>query len=154
MTQEKSTLPGEIYSYATGLDAVGQEGHLHAACLRHIAAYDFDGRVIADASEDGALAKRVVATTLQNPLTLPHYNWHIKPATIKFNGRELPAPLRVAPKEGTIVWLVSLGMAFHREWKRPEIYEDDWIAAGRLHLTEAAAREWVDALGELMRGKL
>lgn len=75
-------------------------------------------------------------------------DWRIKPRTIRFNDKELPEPLRVAPPDGATGWLVCFDGVVRCEYRDTAV----GLTAGRLHLTKSDAQAWVDALGGLMRG--
>lgn len=72
-----------------------------------------------------------------------------KPRTININGIDVPEPLRVAPENGVMVWMVVVSMETSVTSYR--YYSSDpcftrCIIRGVLHLTEQAARTHAEAL--------
>jgi hypothetical protein len=60
--------------------------------------------------------------------------------TITIGGVELPRPEVEEPEEGQTVWLLGIdGVIRSITWTGLEVI---WLAAGRIHLTEARAQAW------------
>ena len=71
-----------------------------------------------------------------------------KPRTININGFEVPEPLRVAPKLGTVYympWLPSETLITGICWANDE-YDNRMLSRGLVHLTEKAAALHAQAL--------
>lgn len=73
------------------------------------------------------------------------WSFRVMPRTISINGVEVPEPLRVAPEEGTTVWLVILPTQSNHRWSG-NANDLAWLGYGLLHATEEAARAHAEAL--------
>lgn len=83
-----------------------------------------------------------------NPLWSGHRQYRRKPRTITINGREVPEPMREAPKVGDVVYLVNITgdhvfVAF--TWVA-DFMDAKWIQRGLVHSTEDAAIAHAEAL--------
>lgn len=82
---------------------------------------------------------------LQELQFLSNHNYRLKPRTININGFEVPEPVRVAPNEGTLYFVLELPDVFENHWNGvPE--EISWLQAGLIHLTREAAEKHAEAL--------
>jgi hypothetical protein len=80
-----------------------------------------------------------------HPKWVKQFNYRRKQKTININGFEVPEPLRVAPKEGTMVYIVSITSG------HPECYcwlnnYNQLIEKGICHLTIEASNIHTKAL--------
>lgn len=131
--------------YNAHIDNKSTTEHPHAECLRHIAEHKFDGRVVT-LTQGGCLC----ASPACNPLSRPDLSWFIKPATVVVNGKQLPEPLRVAPKPGTTVFRIAFSPIQSFKFSGTVI---EPLNLGVLHRSEADVQAWITALTDLMRGK-
>lgn len=73
--------------------------------------------------------------------------YRVKPRTITVNGVEVPEPLREAPAEGSLFWMVSLLDAEPSvvQWSTSRTYMR-CLERGLLHATQKNAQAHIDAL--------
>lgn len=80
------------------------------------------------------------------PLTFnPKVEYRRKPRTININGYEVPEPVREPLENGEKYWLASTEGVCLSTWNSSSL-DEEWFAAGLVHLTEEAARQHTDAL--------
>ena len=76
------------------------------------------------------------------------FNLRVKPRTININGFEVPEPLRTAPGDGVVVWILYLtregGVLKTQGHDRDALAF--WLKAGICHLTQEAAELHAKAL--------
>ena len=80
-------------------------------------------------------------------------SWTKPVPTININGHEVPMPEREAPQEGTWYFFPSLqyeGGVYSYTWAG-DAYDNRFLSAGMVHLTEEAARKHAEALASFTR---
>ena len=90
------------------------------------------------------------------PVLNPDVVFRIKPATVNIGGVELEGPLRVAPSNGTPIWLL-----FDPTWERDDpllfgrmlVLHRQCLEEGRLFATKEARDKYQDALVKLANGE-
>lgn len=89
-----------------------------------------------------------------NPFSYPHWQWRIKPRTIKIGDMEVPEPMRVAPPEGTAVFVVNIySVPTIIVWGRyPQGIK--WMEVGMCHLDHDAAIAHGKALIKISGGNV
>lgn len=95
-----------------------------------------------------------VLPLIANRKTSPD-QFRIKPDTITINGREVPAPIKVALKDGQDYWYAGLGGAEDWDkdtWISHEV-DDARLSRGLIHLSEEAARQHAEALLSFTRSE-
>ena len=71
-----------------------------------------------------------------------------KPRTININGFEVPEPLRDAPNDGEICYIVNLteDKVYATAWYSAQSFFKQWLKSGIIHRTEEAAALHLKAL--------
>lgn len=97
------------------------------------------GRLIYNSLESYRICHSGILTDIEQ--------WSIKQRTININGHEFPEPLRVAPKEGTPVFIPAFEVDLFSEYT---YFHDgvgcEFLEHGVLHLTKEAAIAHAKAL--------
>lgn len=76
-------------------------------------------------------------------------NWQVRLIPMLFNGQQLPVPMNIAPKEGTVVYVTDPAMDDNEEcwmtWANTP-YQVILLNRGLVHSTKEAAIEWANAM--------
>ncbi len=78
-------------------------------------------------------------------------NWQVRliPKTMLFNRQQLPVPMNIVPKEGTVVYVTTPAMEDKEEcwmtWANTP-YQVMLLNRGLVHSTAEAAIEWANAM--------
>jgi len=118
--------------------------HSHAQVLRWIA----DGKTVLYCGVDYSNSAILSAINDFRPVE----NFTLAPRRIKVGSREINAPLREAPADGTKYWSIGEdGDVFRAEWSgHPS--DEDRVKYGNVWTTEADATAARDAVRDLMMG--
>lgn len=81
--------------------------------------------------------------------------FRVKPKTTNINGYDVPEPMREAPEQGTVYWILSL---HHPNTTHPLAWHNDgednrYLAYGICHFTEEAAKLHAEALVSFTKGE-
>ena len=85
---------------------------------------------------------------LTNPAWNPARQYRRKHRTININGFEVPEPLRDAPNDGEICYIVNLteDKVYATVWYSAQSFFKQWIKSGIVHMTKEAAEIHLKAL--------